>query len=47
VAQVFALPRAAQGLEIGQMTEAEIARNREMQRDLAENRGVYRRKFRH
>lgn len=47
VAQVIAVPRAAQGLDIGQMTEEEIARNHAVQRDLAETRGVYRRKFRH
>lgn len=47
VAQVIAIPRTEQGLEIGEMSATEIARNREMQHDLAENRGVYRRKFRH
>jgi len=47
VAQVIAIPRKAQGLQIGQMTEEEIDRNRAVQRDLAGERGVYRRKFRH
>lgn len=47
VAQVFALPREARGLELGVMSEDEIARNREVQRALAEERGVYRKRFRH
>ena len=47
VAQVFALPRAAQGLDLGVMDEDEIARNRDVQRALAEERGIYRKRFRH
>jgi hypothetical protein len=47
VAQVFALPRAAQGLDLGVMDEDEIARNREVQRALSDERGVYRKRFRH
>lgn len=47
VAQVFALPRAAQELETGVMTGAEIARNRAVQKALTEERGVYRKRFRH
>lgn len=47
VAQVFALPRAAQGLEIAEMNAEEIARNREVQRALGEARGVYRKNYRH
>jgi len=36
-----------QALDVGHMTEDEVARNREMQRALSEERGVYRRNFRH
>lgn len=47
VAQVFAVPRNAQGLEVDVMSDDEIARNNEIQRTLAEARGVYRKRFRH
>lgn len=47
IAQVFAIPRAGQNLDIGVMDAAEIARNREVQKDLGESRGVYRKRFRH
>lgn len=47
VAQVIAIPRGVQALDVGHMTEDEVARNREMQRALSEERGVYRRNFRH
>lgn len=47
VAQVFALPRAAQDLELGVMSDTEITRNSDMQKALSEERGVYRKRFRH
>ena len=47
VAQVIALPRNGQGLEVCEMSEEEIARNRETQRALSDTRGVYRKRFRH
>ncbi|MEZ5714009.1 MAG: hypothetical protein R3D85_01855 [Paracoccaceae bacterium] len=47
VAQVFPLRRDGLVLELAEMGEAEIARNREVQRALAEDRGVYRKRFRH
>lgn len=47
VAQVFAVPRARQGLEVGVMNPEEVARNAKLQRALGEGRGVYRKHFRH
>lgn len=47
VAQVFAVARAGQGLDVGVMDDDAIARNAEVQRLLAEERGVYRKRFRH
>jgi hypothetical protein len=47
VAQVFAISRAEQTLTVSDMDEDDIARNREVQRALGENRGVYRKEFRH
>jgi len=47
VAQVFAIPRDGQALEVAVMTEDEAARNAEVQRQLSEERGVYRKHFRH
>lgn len=47
VAQVFAVPRAGQGLEVGVMDPAAVARNAEVQRRLGTERGVYRKDFRH
>lgn len=47
VAQVLAVPRNAQALETGVMTAEEIARNREVQTQLAEERGIYRKRYRH
>ena len=47
VAQVFPLPREGLVLDVAEMDEAGIARNREVQRALAENRGIYRKHFRH
>lgn len=47
VAQVFAIPRDGQTVDIGVMSDDEIARNRAVQTDLAEQRGVYRKRFRH
>ena len=48
VAQVMAVPRGdAQALDLGVMSEDEIAANAEVQRALAEDRGVYRKRFRH
>ncbi|NHQ73795.1 hypothetical protein HAT86_04845 [Roseovarius gahaiensis] len=46
VAQVIAVPRGGQGLEIGEMSGDDIARNRDVQRALSEDRGVYRKRFR-
>ena len=47
VAQVFALPREGQALELGVMDADAIARNRAVQTALSEDRGVYRKAFRH
>lgn len=47
VAQVFALPRDAQEVDIGVMDDDEIARNRDVQQALGAERGVYRKRFRH
>lgn len=47
VAQVIAVPRAGQGLDICTMEQEAVARNREVQRALAAKRGVYRKSFRH
>jgi len=47
VAQVFAVLRAGQGLDVGVMDEDAVARNATMQRRLGEERGVYRKDFRH
>ena len=47
VAQVFPLPREGLVLDVAELDEAGIARNREVQRALAENRGIYRKHFRH
>lgn len=47
VAQVIALPRGAQALEVVTMSEAEIAANKGVQEALQAERGVYRRQFRH
>jgi hypothetical protein len=47
VAQALAIPRAAQGLDLGVMSREDIARSRTLQASLGEERGVYRRKFRH
>lgn len=46
VAQVIAFPRGGQRLEIDEMTPDEIARNRDVQRALGTERGVYRKRFR-
>jgi hypothetical protein len=46
VAQVLAFPRGGQGLEIAEMSDHDIARNRDVQRALSEERGVYRKRFR-
>ena len=46
VAQVIALPRALPGLEVGAMTETEIARSRALQEALQQSPGVYRRDYR-
>ncbi len=47
VAQALVVPRAAQGLVVEDMSDPQIARTRDLQRALAEERGVYRRRFRH
>jgi hypothetical protein len=47
VAQALAIPRGAQGLDLGVMSREDIARSRTLQASLGEERGVYRRKFRH
>jgi hypothetical protein len=47
VAQVFAVPRDRQGLEVGVMDAEGVARNAEIQKALSEERGVYRKRFRH
>ncbi len=47
VAQVFAFPRDMQSLEVDVMTDDQILRNAALQKDLSEQRGVYRKKFRH
>ena len=46
VAQVMAFPRTGQKLEVREMTEDDIARNREVQRALGVERGVYRKQYR-
>lgn len=46
VAQVFAIQREVPALDVGDMTEDEIARNREVQHALGQERGVYRKSFR-
>jgi len=46
VAQVIAFPRGGQGLEVGEMTDDDIARNREVQRALGTERGAYRKQYR-
>lgn len=47
VAQVFALPRDGQALDVSVMTGDQIARNDEVQRQLSQARGVYRKHFHH
>ena len=47
VAQIVAVPRQAQDLELGTLSESGVARNRDVQRALAAERGVYRKQFRH
>lgn len=46
VAQVMAFPRTGQKLEVREMTDEDIARNREVQRALGGERGVYRKQYR-
>ena len=46
IAQVFAIPRAAQALELADMDEEAIARNRAVQQALGQERGHYRKVFR-
>lgn len=47
IAQVFAIPRDDQYLNIDVMTGDEIARNNQLQKALSEERGIYRKCFRH
>lgn len=47
VAQVLAIPRDAPALDIGTMSDEQIARNRDTQTALATEHGVYRKRFRH
>lgn len=47
VAQVFAVVRADQGLQLGEMSAEEVARNHDVQAALGQDRGVYRKNFRH
>lgn len=47
VAQVFAIPRAAQQVTIADMDTDAIDRNRALQEQLSAERGVYRKDFRH
>ena len=46
IAQVFAIPRAAQALELADMDEEAIVRNRAVQQALGQERGHYRKVFR-
>lgn len=45
VAQVIAFPRSGQGLDVDEMTAEDIARNRDIQHSLSEERGVYRKHY--
>ena len=46
IAQVFAIPRAAQALELADMDAEAMARNRGVQQALGQERGHYRKVFR-
>ena len=47
IAQLIAVPRAAQGLALDCMSDQDIAANRALQERLGEDRGTYRKTFRH